>query len=98
MRADYLVSVRIQDFTTICRNCGTYFRYCIQSLNGAEQCLESHQHVQPGIVLDFSQEYLLLRENPLIFRGPTKEWEVGDVQALLQYKDVCMAITYCITE
>ena len=77
MAADYLISIRIEDFKSICDDCGTYFQYCIQSFDGIEECLESHQHVQPGISLDFSKEFLLLRENPIVFRGPTKKWEVS---------------------
>ena len=77
MEADYLVGIRIQDFQTTCDNCGTYFRYCVQSFGGSEQCFESHQYVQTEVALDFSQEFLLLRPNPILFRGPTKEWKVN---------------------
>ena len=77
MEADYLVGIRIQDFQSSCDDCGTYFRYCVRSSDDTEQCVESHQHVQTGIALDFSQEFLLLRQNPILFRGPTKEWQVS---------------------
>ena len=78
VEADYLVAIRIQDYESECDDCGTYFRYCVQSFDGKRECLESHQYVQPGVPLDFSKEFLLLRHNPILFRGPTKQWEVSE--------------------
>lgn len=100
VEADYLVSIRIHNYSNptnqcatcsaernhccdtqrtsgVCDECNTYFRYCIQSFDGIGDCIESHQYVQPGILLDFSKEFLLLRHNPMLFRGPTKAWDVS---------------------
>ena len=76
MEADYLVAIRIHDFSSTCDECGTYFRYCVEGFNEGEQCLQSHQTVLPGTRLDFSQEFILLRPNPILFRGRKQEWQV----------------------
>ena len=102
MEGDYLVSIRIHNYSNptnqcvtcpaenihccdiqrasgVCDECNTFFRYCVHSFGGGdlEECRESHQYVQPGrITLDFSQEFLLLQPNPLVFRG-ADAWEVS---------------------
>ena len=72
--------IRIHNFTTDCDESGTYFRYCVQEYLNAEseECQQSLCYVNqaPGIELDFSQEFLLLRSNPIIFSRPTK-WNVS---------------------
>ena len=74
VEADYLIAVRIHDFSTACDDCATSFLYCVD-----QQCLESHQTLQPGTKLDFSQEFILLRQNPILFRGSTQTWNVRKI-------------------
>ena len=76
--------IRIHNFSTDCNECGTYFRYCWhsaqESLNDSvEYCQESYCYVnqEPGIRLDFSQEFLLGQFNPIVFWGYTEEWKVS---------------------
>ena len=67
-----------QQSSGTCDECNTFFEYCVRNFNGNGQCLKSHQFVDPGrISLDFSQEFVLLRQNPIVFRGPTRTWEVS---------------------
>ena len=44
---------------------------------GGKECRDSHQYVDNGRTsLDFSQEFLLLQSNPLVFRG-ADAWAVS---------------------
>ena len=74
VEGDYLIAIRIHNFSTLCDECATSFLYCVD-----EECLESHQTLQPGIKLDFSQEFILLRPNPILFRGSSPTWNVRKV-------------------
>ena len=76
--------IRIHNFTTDSDDSGIYFRYCFQEvLPGNEsadlECQWSDCFVnqEPGIRLDFSQEFLLGQSNPIVFRGHTEEWKVS---------------------
>ena len=70
--------IRIHNFTTHCKECGTYFRYCVQESDENVECQESYDVVHPGIRLDFSREFLLLRSNPIAFWGHTDKWQVSN--------------------
>ena len=76
VKADYLLMIRIHNFSTNCKECGTYFRFCAQEFNKSAGCKESNDHIHPGTILDFSSEFLLDQHNPISFWG--YKWQVSN--------------------